>query len=187
MADMEGVEQTGEVKEEQGEGEDSGQQVSEISLEINEDIAVPQPELCVIYACVHWVWKSENTRWNNIEIKEIVGHAMLELNDYEYFRLKVDYAIESFRDPDHVNTLKIKGPAEESKDRWIDYASQMRAKYERGWVPKRYLVTNCQLITRPDWLSSEMRNESLSKAVSERPVRHDLRKDAAFNLRLLQK
>ena len=128
MADMEGLEQVGKEEEMQNEGQDSGPEFQNGEwLKINANVTIYRLELFVIYACTRW-----STRWSNIEIKEIVGHAMLELDDCTYDALDMNWVIDAFRDPNHNYTRSMKAQAEELKERWIEMASDMRKKYDRG-------------------------------------------------------
>lgn len=93
----------------------------EVSLKVNEDVTLYPPELCIIYNCLHAVWKTEDTRWNDAEIKQSIGHSMLELDDVEYDHLNLGNAIERLRNQNNDLTRSVKVLAEKLKDRWVDW------------------------------------------------------------------
>ena len=77
MAEMEGIKR--EPEEEQVDD-----YRDHLELELNEDITLDQPELLTIYACVHWAENSNGRHWNESEIREMIGHAMLKFDDDKY-------------------------------------------------------------------------------------------------------
>lgn len=109
-------------------GEERGE-VLDVSHKVNEDVTLYQTELCVMYNCLHWERHSHYTGWNNVEIKQIVGHAMLRLNYDEYDGLNLEDVIERLRNEKDVLTELVKVPAEKLKKNWVNWIPKLHEKY----------------------------------------------------------
>lgn len=166
MAEMEGVEQVmreeeeEEEEHEEEEEEQEGYRVSGPCYEVNSAVTLQQSDLCEIYTCLHWRWKSEHTCWSYLEIKQMIGHASLKLDNDEYQHLDLNDVIMCLLDEEEDLTKAVKVVAENSKERWVDWIAHL---HERGVVPyaeetesvsSLRLVTVPQLIGHLGWLKS---------------------------------
>lgn len=91
MAEMEGIERENHEGEEEGEVEEevSEGEVLDLWYKVNNEVTLHQPELCVIYTAVYWGWKPDCNPWNDVEIKQIVKHAILPLDEDKYHGLRL--------------------------------------------------------------------------------------------------
>ena len=112
MAEMEGIKR--EAEEEQVDD-----YRDHLELKLNEDITLDQPELLTIYACVYWAKESNGRHWNESEIREMIGHAMLKFDDDKYEKFDLKYLLETFQDINHETTKGVKVRAEEVKDHLV--------------------------------------------------------------------
>ena len=111
--------------------EEEEEVVGQVSHTVNEHITLSQPDLCVIYAWEHWTSKSEDDQFNYIEIKQIVGHPLLELDGDKYDRLDLEDVIDRFRNENDSLTRSVKVPAEDLKDLWVNWIPQLQTKYRK--------------------------------------------------------
>ena len=111
----------GDEEEEAEEGE-----VMDISYKVNDDVTLYQPELCAIYTAIHWAWKPDGNPWNEIEIKQIVGHAILRLEEDKYNRL------------DLVDVFKCLQRAESDLTRAVKSAVEKVSSNFVSWIPQQY-------------------------------------------------
>ena len=144
-----------------GEEEEEEEVVGQVSHTVNEHITLFQPDLCVIYAWVHWTSKSEDDEVNYIEIEQIVGHALLELDGGMYDRLDLEDVIDRFRNENDSLTSIVKVPAEDHRDHWVKWIPQLQKKClkmcrgDENSVASQCLVTFPELIGRLGWLNRE--------------------------------
>ena len=174
MAEMEGIEHTGEVEEKQiEEDEEEGEFIEGVFYKVNEHVTLNQPELCVIYTFLHY------SAWNKVEIKQIVGHPLLELGDDMYDKLDLGEVIKCLRDEDDGFTIRVKVPAEEHRKHWLKWIPQLQKKYlnmcdkDDKSVPPLYLV---QLSTNFKSRLAKQRDEERAAQRAASPTRPDKRR-----------
>ena len=178
MAKMEAIKEMEEEEEEDDEyGGKKKEVLKQVSHKVNEEVTLYQPELCIIYSCLHSAWKTEDTRWNAAEIKQIVGHAMLELDDVKYGHLDLGDVIERLRNKNDALTRGGKVPAEKLKDNWVNWIPQRYAKYlkmcrkDKMLAPSRLfgdtVSTNwtCRLAQQRD---EELRAQRIAQTIASR-------------------
>ena len=124
MAIMEPIKEVGDEEEEE-------EVVGQVSHTVNGDITLSQQELCVIYTWEHWISRSKDNGKNYVDIKRIVGHSMLELDDDMYDRLDLQDVIDRFHDESDSLTSDVKIPAEQHRNRWVTWTPQLHKKYLR--------------------------------------------------------
>lgn len=140
MIEMEQFQQNSHKLE--GEGETDGQyngegsegnsldgEVLEVSYDVGNKIILHQPELCAIYTAIYWAWKPDGTPWSEIEIKQIVGHAILGLDEDSYHRLDLSDVIKLFHNEKDDLTRAVKPIAEELKSILVSWIPQQYEKY----------------------------------------------------------
>lgn len=194
MAEMEGIEQEsheeekkGIVKEEMGEeGGVSEEEVLELWYKVSKEVTLHQPELCAIYTAVHWAWKPDGSPWNDVEIKQIVGHATLGLDEDKYHHLDLTDVIKQFYIEDNDLTKAAKSIAERLKKMLVAWIPQQHEKYlnmcrkDKKSVSPVRSVTISQLIGRLGWPNCETMKYSLIKSNSKPQIKNCLRKDAVL-------
>lgn len=157
MAAMQPIEEVGEEEEEE-------EVIGQVSHTVNEYITLFQPDLCVIYAWAHWTSKSEDDQGSCIEIKQIVGHALLQLDDDMYDRLDLKDVIDRFHDQNNGLTSAVRVAAERHKNRWVDWIPQLREKYlgmcrkDKKSVASQCLVILAKLTEHLGWLNKGKMN-----------------------------
>ena len=111
------------MAEEEGEDE-----VNDISYKVNDKVALTQPDLCTIYSALHWTRNPEGEPWSAVEIKHIVGHAILKLDEDEFRRLDLGDVIADLRRDDHALAQALRPVAERWRENWIPHVTQLYAK-----------------------------------------------------------
>ena len=137
---MEGIEPVANKEE-----EETVEVVVDISWPIGNGITLYQPELLVIYTAIHWVWKLDGTPWNEVEIKQIVGHALLDLDKDSYNHLDLGDVIKQLRRGDDEFTKNLKIKAEESKKNFMSWVPQLYKKYLEMCKKDEMSVNHCGL------------------------------------------
>ena len=185
MAGMEGIEPIAKKEEEEIEEEEEDEEVVEdISRSIENGITLYQPELLVIYIAIHWVWKLDGTPWNDVEIKQIVGHAILELDEDTYDHLDLGDVTKQLCRGDDDLTKIVKIKAEGLKETLMPWIPQLYKKYlemckkDEMSVKSLWSVELPRLIWYLDWLNNETMRLPLSKSLSEPLISRDLRNGA---------
>ena len=118
-----------EIIEEEEYSEDEEGQVSEVSCTVNDHVTLHQPELCAIYTAIHWACKPDGSPWSDVEIKEIVGHAILRLAEDEYRHLDLRDVIGWLQREDNDLTRAVKPVAERLKGDLVPWIARLREKY----------------------------------------------------------
>lgn len=137
---MERIEEVGQEEEEDYEGEDyyteeeeegdEGEgEVSDISYAVSDEITLHQPELCAIYTAIHWAWKSDGTPWSDVEIKQLVGHAILKLDEDTYSRFDLWDVIRILHRNESGLTRDVRPIAENLKENFMVWIPQQYEKY----------------------------------------------------------
>lgn len=116
---------------EEGKEGDAGEVSELVSHKVNEDVTLSQPELCVIYSCLHWALDLTTIPINDAELKQIIGHALLELDNDKYLRLDLEDVIMRLRDERDDLTKLVKVPAESLKSNWLKWIPQLQKKSSR--------------------------------------------------------
>ena len=156
MAEMEGN------KEEAEEEEEVDVYIDPLTFKINDDITLNQLEILHIYACVHWAKKYNGERWKESEIKDLIGHTMLKLDDDKYKKFDLSNLFKTFRNRDDPDTIK-------AEDRAEDIQNILLAQIERLEISPSFVglfLTDCECR-----LAYLRKNESLirEKARDEPP------------------
>ena len=118
------------IKREAQEEEQVDDYIDQLELPLKGDITLYQPELLAIYICIHWVWKSKDTRWNEVEIEEMIGHAMLRLDVDKYQKLDLNDLLKDFRDENAEVTKAVKVRAESIKKVFLEKIFKLNEKAE---------------------------------------------------------
>ena len=108
---MEGIKEEAEEEEEADEEEEVDDYIEELTFKINDDITLNQLEILHIYACVHWAEKDDGKRWDESEIRDLIGHTLLKLDDDKYTKFDLSNLVKTFRDRDNPDTMKAKDRA----------------------------------------------------------------------------
>ncbi len=122
MAEMEIIEEEEYSEDEEGE-------VSEVSCTVNDQVTLHQPELCAIYTAIHWACKPDGNPWGDVEIKQIVGHAILRLDEDEYRHLDLRDVIGWLQREDNDLTRAVKPVAERLRGNLVPWIARLREKY----------------------------------------------------------
>lgn len=157
MADTEDMEQVDDEKQEEeqenvSEGEAFEGEVRDLSLKVNDKVTLHQPELCLIYTTLHWDCRSDGTPWNDVEIKQIVGHAVLKLDEDMYQSLDLTQVIKLLEREENQYTRDVKLIAERSKRLFVSWFQQQHEKYlsmcrkDEKSVPSLWSLTTPQLM-----------------------------------------
>ena len=104
MAKMKGI------KEEEEEEDDD--YIDPLTFQLNGRLTLDPPEILHIYACVHWATTSDDKRWKENEIRELIGHAMLKLDDDQYKYFDLSNLFKTLRDGNHETTKEARSRAE---------------------------------------------------------------------------
>lgn len=134
----------GRIVDEEGEEGEEGQGkecIDQLELTLNQDITLDQPALLAIYTCVHLAWKSKGTRWNEVEIKDMIGHALLELDDDKYQKFELKDLIKLFGDRNEFITKAMEIRATKIKNVLLQQISKLQDKS----VSYLSLMILCQL------------------------------------------
>ena len=110
MAKMEAIKEETEEEE-----EEVGDYIDPLTFQLNERLTLDPPEILHIYACVHWATKSNGKSWKEHEIRELIGHAMLKLDDDQYKYFDLSNLFKTFRDGNHETTKEARSRAEAIK------------------------------------------------------------------------
>ena len=154
MAEMEDMEQVHDEKQEEeqedvSEGEAFGGEVRDLSLKVNDKVTLHQPELCLIYTALHWDCRSDGT---DVEIKQIIGHAVLKLDEDKYQSLDLTQVIKLLEREEDQYTRDVKLIAERSKRLFVSWFQQQHEKYlsmcrkDGKSVPSLWSLTTPQLM-----------------------------------------
>lgn len=110
---MEGIERG----KREGKGKEEAKH-SGVSLMLS-GIKISPSVICFMYHCVHSIPGYEDEHNNNVQIKQLVGHVILKLNDDQYRRLDLHWVMVRLRD--HYSGLMegIQYNAEMDKDKWL--------------------------------------------------------------------
>lgn len=153
---------------------------------MNKEVTLHQPELCAIYTAVHWAWKPDSSPWNDVEIKQIVGYAILGLDEDKYRHLDLTDVIKQIHIEENDLTKAAKSIAERLKKMLVAWIPQQHERYlnmyrkDKKSVSSLRSVTISQLIGRLGWPNSETMEYSLIKSDSKPQIKHGLRKDAVL-------
>lgn len=151
-------------EEDEGDEADAGEEgeVSEsVWHKVNEDVTLSQADLCAIYSCLHWASESQGTRWNDVELKQILGHALLRLDDDKYHQLDLKDVITRLCDERDDLTKKVKLHAERHRENWVVWIPKLKGRYlemcakDKKSVLSLRFVTISQLTSHLGWLNSE--------------------------------
>lgn len=168
MAEMEGVEQVmreeeeeEEEEHEEEEEEQEGDIVSGPCYQVNSAVTLQQSDLCELYTCLHWRWKSEHTCWSYLEIKQMIGHASLKLDKNEYQHLDLNDVIMCLLDEEDDLTKAVKVVAEHSKDNFVKWIPSLYKRGVEAYAEETKSVSSLRLVTVPQlighlgWLNSK--------------------------------
>lgn len=157
MAETKDMEQVDDEKQEEeqedvSEGEAFEGEVRDLSLKVNDTVTLHQPELCLIYTALHWDCRSDGTPWNDVEIKQIIGHAVLKLDEDMYQSLDLTQVIKLLEREEDQYTRDVKLIAERSKRLFVSWFQQQHEKYlsmcrkDEKSVPSLWSLTTPQLM-----------------------------------------
>lgn len=157
MAEMEDMEQVHDEKQEEeqedvSEGEAFEGEVRDLSLKVNDKVTLHQPELCLIYTALHWHCRSDGAPWNDVDIKQIIGHAVLKLDEDMYQSLDLTQVIKLLEREEDQYTRDVKLIAERSKRLFVSWFQQQHEKYlsmcrkDEKSVPSLWSLTTPKLM-----------------------------------------
>ena len=143
------------MKEEEEEEEEVDDYIDGLTFKINDDITLNQLEILHIYACVHWAKKYNGERWNKSEIRDLIGHAMLNLDDDKYKEFDLSNLFKTFRDRNNPDTIKAEDRAEDIHDTLLAQIKKLESSPS--------FVTPSRLTAIVGWLIFANMNPSFAK------------------------
>lgn len=151
-------------EEDEGDEADAGEEgevLESVWHKVNDDVTLSQADLCAINSGLHWAWESQGTRWNDVELKQILGHALLRLEDDKYHQLDLKDVITRLCDERDEFTKRVKLHAERHREHWVVWVLQLERRYlemcakDKKSVLSLRFVTISQLTSQLGWLNSE--------------------------------
>ena len=118
-----------EKQEDVSEGEAFEGEVHDLSMKVNDKVTLHKPELRLIYTALHWTCRSNGLPWNDVEIKQIVGHAVLKLDEDKYQSLDLTQVIKLLHKDEDQYTRDVKLIAERSKRLFVSWFQQQHENY----------------------------------------------------------
>lgn len=124
------VEEKGKNKDEEEEEEEE-EEVFDLVYKVNEDVTLGRIELCAIYACLRLTWKSKEfkIRWDHNEIRHIVGHALLKLDEEKYHNLDLEDLFECLHNEEDPHTTAVRLIVGQQKKLWVNWIPKLHQKY----------------------------------------------------------